>query len=45
MANKLRKERMEEGAISFDRVEVKFKLDKKIIQRMYILKNQEKQIS
>ena len=29
MANKLRKERMKEGAISFDRVEVKFKLDKK----------------
>ena len=29
VANKLRKERMKEGAISFDRVEVKFKLDKK----------------
>tara|TARA_B100000575_G_scaffold294171_1_gene308406 strand:+ start:1307 stop:3460 length:2154 start_codon:yes stop_codon:yes gene_type:complete len=29
VAKKLRKERMKEGAISFDRVEVKFKLDKK----------------
>ena len=29
LAKKLRKERMKEGAISFDRVEVKFQLDKK----------------
>ena len=29
VAKKLRKERMKEGAISFDRVEVKFQLDKK----------------
>ena len=32
-------------AISFDRVEVKLKPDSKKIQKMYILKNQEKQIN